>query len=204
MGTRPIIVLAVSTIVFAASSRAGAVCGWDEVIGERGADGIVRALVAFDVDNDGQDEIIVGGAFTQLGPNDGPLVPITAKNVAMWDPVSAQWAALGEGLPGGVFALAVYGGVLYAGGKFKWPDGPLICKGQFCFSEPGPEAVLAKWDAVEGQWVPVPGASFGLARSLVEFQGWLYVGGRGAIAQPGALQRWLVRRRGRCFGSGQR
>ena len=64
--------------------------------------------------------LYAGGYFTTAGE-------VSANYVAKWD--GNAWSALGSGLDGYVFALAVSGTNLYAGGNFTnaggisfWPE----------------------------------------------------------------------------------
>lgn len=58
-------------------------------------------MYALAVANDGG--VYVGGQFTMAGA-------VAASNVARWDPATGTWSALGSGLNGAVYALAVASG----------------------------------------------------------------------------------------------
>jgi Domain of unknown function (DUF5122) beta-propeller len=76
--------------------------------------------------------VYIGGDFTMAGG-------VTANRIAKWD--GSKWSALGNGVTGckdafcspAVYALAVGGGVVYAGGRFASADGI-------------PASGIAKWD----------------------------------------------------------
>ena len=57
-------------------------------------------------------KLVVGGNFTQAGG-------VPANNVALWDPRTGRWQALGSGLDSRVYGFAVYRGELYATGDFE-------------------------------------------------------------------------------------
>ncbi|MBI5773103.1 MAG: hypothetical protein HZA89_05080 [Verrucomicrobia bacterium] len=69
-----------------------------------GANGEVRAVAV-----DGAGNLYIGGSFTVVGG-------VPATNVAKWN--GSSWSALGSGVLGSVWALAVSGTNLYAGGMF--------------------------------------------------------------------------------------
>jgi hypothetical protein len=58
--------------------------------------------------------LYAGGEFTMATNSGGVAVP--ANYIAQWN--GSSWSALGSGMDGWVFALAVSGGTLYAGGYF--------------------------------------------------------------------------------------
>ncbi len=75
-----------------------------------GADGTIRDSITWDPDGAGplQERLVVGGTFTSIGG-------VPAQHVAMYDPATGQWAALGPGIPASVLCLVVYNGQLVAG-----------------------------------------------------------------------------------------
>jgi hypothetical protein len=90
---------------------------WISMGGIPGADSGVRAVVLDDFGN-----LYVGGDFTVIGD-------VVANGVAKWD--GAAWSSLASGMCCGfpsttVYALAVSGGDLYAGGTFSWAGGAAI------------------------------------------------------------------------------
>jgi hypothetical protein len=91
--------------------------GWSALGGglaDNSGSGSVRALALCGSD------LYAGGSFTWATNSGGLAVP--ANFIAKWD--GSSWSALGSGLSGGelgyssVFALAVSGSALYAGGEF--------------------------------------------------------------------------------------
>lgn len=71
----------------------------------------VWALAA-DPDPDADGQVYVGGVFSQTVGSE------ILAHVAMWDPETSTWNALGSGINGNVYALAFGGGKLYVGGSF--------------------------------------------------------------------------------------
>src|SRR5262245_14609079 len=80
---------------------------WSNKFGLPVCNGTMRAITFYG------GQTIVGGAFTQAGP-------ARAHHVAAWD--GTHWQALGDGLPGTVDALAVYGTQLIAGLSTSGPS----------------------------------------------------------------------------------
>ena len=64
---------------------------------------------------DGSGNLYVGGSFTIAGG-------VFATNIAKWN--GSTWSALGSGVGGEVWALAVSGRDLYVGGWFTTAGGP--------------------------------------------------------------------------------
>ncbi len=73
------------------------------------ANGTVNDMVTDDSGN-----LYIGGSFTVVGG-------IQAKSIAKWD--GSSWSALGTGIDGAVYALAISEGKLYAGGMFTSAGG---------------------------------------------------------------------------------
>jgi hypothetical protein len=92
---------------------------WISLGGFPGANGFVHASVV-----DGVGNLYVGGSFTEVGD-------VAANNIAKWN--GTAWSALGSGLYGSVWTLAVSGSNIYAGGNFQWTGG-------------SPANYIAKWD----------------------------------------------------------
>jgi hypothetical protein len=74
-----------------------------------GANGTVRAIAV-----DGSGNVYVGGSFAAIGT-------VPANNIARWN--GSAWSALGSGVYGGVYALALSGTNLYARGWFTTAGG---------------------------------------------------------------------------------
>jgi trimeric autotransporter adhesin len=97
--------------------------GWSALGG--GLNGAVSAIAAASTD------LYVGGAFT-FATNAGG-VTVSANRIAKWN--GLEWSALDQGMNSNVFALAVAGNDLYAGGRFTTAGG-------------SPAFAIAKWNGV--------------------------------------------------------
>ena len=83
---------------------------WISMGGVPGTDGTVYAAVM-----DGSGNLYIGGSFTVVGN-------VVANNIAKWN--GSSWSALGSGMRQTiVYALAVSGSKLYAGGCFTTAGG---------------------------------------------------------------------------------
>jgi hypothetical protein len=71
----------------------------------RGVNGPVHVIVSDAIGN-----IYVGGNFDRAGD-------VTAFNIAKWD--GSAWSAVGEGVTGPVYAIAIDGSDIYVGGNFS-------------------------------------------------------------------------------------
>ncbi len=140
---------------------------WSNVAGE--LNGIVHSLATYRFA--GVSQLVVGGGlFTEIGG-------VATTGIAAYD--GQEWSALGAGIGGSVFALAVAGedtdALLFAGGSFSSAGG-------------SPAASVASWDGAA--WSPLgtglgptPSVSGpGVARAFAIFDDGrgpaLYVGGR--------------------------
>ena len=88
--------------------------GWDTQFSDalKGLNGAVYAMTRVGTN------IYVGGAFTQT--NNGT----TLNGIGIWNTATNSWSALGSGVDGTVYALAVDpNGVLYVGGRFSSAGG---------------------------------------------------------------------------------
>ena len=81
-------------------------------------------VMALAVDLDNWSHMLVGGTFSQAGA-------VPANNIVRW--AGNQWEALGEGLNGTVYDIALSGSDVYAAGQFFTADYLLF-------------NILAKWD----------------------------------------------------------
>ncbi len=110
-------------------------------------------------------QLIVGGNFSYAGPP--PFgVPFT-KDIAAWDTSTNLWSSLtpAAGLNSSVECMETYNGNLYIGGMMTSVNG-VVCDR------------LAKWNG--STWSDVGGGvngSFEQVNTMVEYHGWLYVGG---------------------------
>ena len=166
----PLIVLP----LHARASGEGCEPSWPPTFGGlAGTDGRVDCFAL--LDDGGGPELYVGGAFANAGG-------VAAANVARWD--GAMWSALGDGVTGGAFpvavcALAVFddggGPALFAGGTFTTAGGV-------------PAAAIAKWDGASWSALGsgVGGVTVASVRALAVFDDGsgpaLYAGGEFALA----------------------
>ncbi len=135
-------------------------------------DGVARCAMPWDRDGPGPEPevLVVGGNFTHAGTQ-------TVNCIAAWDGV--HWSALGTGMFGsaedrGVYALAVHGGALIAGGLFESAG-----------SVSGPN--VAAWDG--SAWRSMGGGLGGKVLSLAVYGGSLYAAGW-ELAHDGPFARW--------------
>jgi hypothetical protein len=98
---------------------------WISMGGVNGTDGEVYAAAM-----DGSGNLYIGGWFGVAGN-------AVAKNDAKWD--GSSWSALGSGINDWVWALAVSGGTLYAGGYFT------AAGGNAATSRNGTEVIGRRW-----------------------------------------------------------
>ncbi len=123
-------------------------------------------------------ELYVGGFFTTAGG-------IGASRVARWS--SGSWSALGSGvadgpLVTGVFALAVLGNGLYAGGSFTTAGG-------------GSANYIARWDTAGNAWSALGSGIGGGVYALAVSGNDLYAGGIFASAggiSASRVARWNI------------
>ncbi len=122
-----------------------------------GVNGNVWAIAT---DRNGQ--LYVGGSFAQMGT-------AAVRNIARWD--GSAWSALGAGVEGNVWALAVMGTDLYVGGDFASAGGR-------------PLANIARWDGTA--WSEVGSGTDATVAALAVAGTNLYVGG--GFWKAGGLQ----------------
>ena len=138
-----------------------------------GTDGAVYAAILWDPDGAGPlpPALVIGGAFTMV---EG----VPALHVAMRNPATGQWQALGAGTSMIVNALTVWNGELIVGG-----DGDFI---QSTYDN-----TILGWDGTSWHGF-AGGTNLGSVRSLAVFNGDLYAGGNFQITAPGAkvVARW--------------
>ncbi|MCP4694783.1 MAG: hypothetical protein GY859_42540, partial [Desulfobacterales bacterium] len=105
----------------AGSVSASNIAKWDGAAWSAVGGGVNAEVFALTVwDDGGGPALYVGGGFTAVGPAPG----LAAGFIAKWN--GADWSAVGDGLNGGVLALAVHddggGPALFVGGNFTFPD----------------------------------------------------------------------------------
>lgn len=108
---------------------ANRVARWDGTAWNEVGGGVVTAVLAFCVFDDGTGSALyVGGSFTTAGGQ-------PANRIARWD--GANWSALGSGLDSSVYALGVFddgfGPALFAGGTLNQAGGQAVGR-------------IARWD----------------------------------------------------------
>lgn len=123
--------------------------------------------------------VYAGGQFTTAGG-----VPVS--NIAQWDIATSTWSALGAGTtPGGyrVYALALSGTTLYAGGEFVTAGG-------------APANRIAKYNISTGTWSALGSGMAGnnpIVQALVANGTTLYVGGpftRAGGIEASGIAKW--------------
>lgn len=109
------------------------------------------------------DEVYFGGKFSKAGA-------ISANNIARWNTTSAEWRALGSGIPSGgqVNALAFdQDGVLYVGGDFDAAGNV-------------PAEDVARWDPQQNQWATLGAGidfAYGAVYALAVDSSGVFIGG---------------------------
>lgn len=109
--------------------RAQCPSGWDPAVGVPGTNGTVFTSTLWDPDGPGPltPRVVVGGLFTTAGG-------IAANRIAMWDPATNTWSALGSGMDNFVQCLAVL------------PSGELVAGGGFSTAGGVPARSIARWN----------------------------------------------------------
>lgn len=110
------VALTVFTVGGTCSSVFGQACDgrWLDGFPSPGPNNTVTAMIEWDPDGPGPEtmKLVVGGEFSEAGSANAP-------RVAMFDPITKRWSALGDGFDGRVNAFAVLpNGQLVAGGLF--------------------------------------------------------------------------------------
>ncbi len=112
-------------------------------------------------------EVYVGGDLSEAdgGPEDGGVL---AARIAKWNSSTNTWSALGGGVNGTVFAIAVSGSDVYVGGNFSQAGSNTASR-------------IARWSSTTNTWSPLgTGANNGVIGSVraIGVSGSLvYVGG---------------------------
>lgn len=115
--------------------------GWLPGEGYCGADGSVYAMTMWDPDGDGPmtPRVIVGGSFTSI-------CNVAAMNVAMYDPDTDTWSAMGAGLGSAANRNEIRDFAVQ-------PNGRLIAVGQVSSNGTVGVGIVARWTGT--QWLQV-------------------------------------------------
>lgn len=131
---------------------------WQLLESEQSVAGKISSLARWDPDGAGPqpEQLIVGGQFSMVGS-------LAIANLALFDPASQTWSAIGGGTDGEVVAIE------------RQPNGGLVIAGTFTQVNGVAAAGLAAWDGTT--WSSLPGAA-GTVRTLChDISGNLIVGG---------------------------
>jgi len=109
--------------------------------------------------------VYFGGTFTTVGGSTAVGSGISASNIALWN--GRSWSALGGGVNGPVYAIAINGNNVYVGGQFTEAGGVSAHN-------------VARWDGTN--WSAVGTGTDDRVYSLVFHGGILYAGGLFATA----------------------
>ncbi len=145
--------------VFQNNSAGGLVPGdenWSNEFALRGASRMVFAIAIWN------DQLVIGGKFTQAGP-------ALANHVAVWD--GNTWHNLGEGFNGNIRGLTVYNGDLIAAGSFSQAGGAFING-------------IARWDGTT--WHPLDSGMYNTVFVVKVYNGDLIAGG--VFSEAGGVQ----------------
>ncbi len=125
-----------------------------------GASGVVYALTTWDSDGAGPlpTRLVVGGAFTSVGG-------VSANRVALYDPATQTWSALGAGVNNVVYALTTL------------PTGELVAGGQFTTAGGNPIPYIAKWNGTTWSALGSGLGGFGVYALHTRSNGELLAGG---------------------------
>ncbi len=151
--------------------------GWQNAIGTPGLNSLPYTMVAWDPDGAGpqSEKLVAGGQFTSAGG-------APANRIAMWDPATSSWSALGSGMNSYVQALCVAS------------NGDLIAGGGFWTAGGAPAGSIARWNG--STWSPIGSSNLSLnsVRTLVALPGGgLVAGGTFLFAeftQVNYITRW--------------
>ena len=140
------------TLIASGALPAGCNDGWDTAFTTNGADDQINAVVS-----DGLGNIYIGGEFSSIQG-------IPAKGIAKWN--GTAWSALGSGINGDIFAIAVSGNDVYVGGSFNVAVSDGMARN------------VAKWDGTA--WTRMGnglGGGTHFVRSVAVYGGNVYIGG---------------------------
>lgn len=92
-------------------------------------------------------DLYVGGYFTVKCSNEACTGISTAlTHIAKWTPATGSWSALGYGVYDDVYAIAVSGSDVYAGGRFTLICITSTCSGNLTVNH------IAKWSTLTNSW----------------------------------------------------
>jgi len=109
--------------------------------------------------------VYFGGSFITVGGSTGVGSGVSATNIAVWN--GRNWAPLGGGVNGQVYAIALRGNDVYVGGEFTQAGGVAA-------------ANVARWDGTN--WWPVGSGTDDRVYTLAFNGNDLYAGGEFAVA----------------------
>jgi len=133
---------------------------WDDRLGWAVLEGSqVRAVASSGGD------VYFGGHFSSVGGTSGVGSGVAASNIARWN--GRSWSALGGGVNGQVYAIAVHGDDVYVGGEFTEAGGVSALN-------------VARWDGAN--WSAVGGGTDDRVYALAFNGNDLYAGGRFGVA----------------------
>src|SRR5262245_27301536 len=155
------------------AERAPAQCAtqWLPGNGFPGTNGEVIATTLWDPDGPGplQPVLVIGGRFSVAGT-------IAANNIAIWDPGSGLWSALGSGMNNTVNALTTL------------PNGDLIAGGLFTTAGGTSANYIARWNGTS--WSALSSGLSSMVRAVVALpNGDLVAGGVFSAAGGGSANR---------------
>jgi len=126
-----------------------------------GADNDVNAIAVLGSD------VYIGGAFLYVY-NDVPFPigpgAVLANRIAKWDTTTSLWSALGTGVNGTVYAIAILGSDIYIGGTFTTAGGVSANN-------------IAKWDTTTSSWSALGTGVISTVNSITISGSDIYVGG---------------------------
>lgn len=128
-------------------------------------------------------DVYVGGNFILFGDE------TSANRIAKWNSITNSWSALpcgsSNGVNGTVYAIAISGNDIYAGGSFT------------ALGDNTPAGGIAKWDAAAGSWSVLPcetsnGVS-GTVYALCQSGDYIYAGGSFSTLGNGTIVQNIAR-----------
>ncbi len=155
---------------------AGCNDSWDTTFTSNGANNQVNAIVA-----DGLGNYYIAGKFSSVQG-------VPAQGIAKWDDQTKSWRALGSGVNGQIYAIAINGNDVYVGGDFSMAGG-------------SPARNVARWNG--STWSPLAaglGQGTHIVRAITVHNGEIFIGGNFNIAD-GSPAEGIVRWNGSSFSS---